>query len=702
MVITKRLAASLALTLFILSVIIVIGCVWNTAIWLRLSIVIAATALLTGIITAYRDALTTIFHILRQRIIRSPQPDSDIVYPLISEEQKQALADSVTISFTGDLILLREMVERAFNPEAGEYDFEPMFRHVSHIWKESDLAIGVFEGPLCGEELGYSTSNYDDGIPLALNFPDSFAKAVKEAGMDLVTLANNHMFDMGIKPGLRTPEILDKTGLMHVGLHTKKDAGPRHRIIETEGIRIGVLAYTYGMNNYPEDIFFDEATSHYLRPVVRTNSKYFKRNVEMVKEDFAALQAEKPDMIIVLPHMGEQFLSKPDKDQQKWCEVFVQLGADIIFSDHPHHVQPIEWRKNESGKQVLIVHCPGNFINSYTEYDGDASMIVKAHIDRKTCRPFAVSVTPLYAYCPQNGQWTGLPTVKAVTDPAIYDSLSRADFKRINRVNRLVTGIAINAPLDVHAAQNEYISFASSGYVRQLPPPIESIDIQHIKHNQLLQSFESAQSIAFVGDSVTDGTKNGGTGWYEPLMPYMEGKKVMRYAKGSRTTLWMLEHAEEIAALAADLYVVAIGCNDIRYRDPARCAMTAEEYIKNINSFVIKVREHNPESRFVFIAPWRSLRFDAYFHVSGQAERMAIYRTYTDALRSFCNESSHIFLDPNPLIFYRMEDACVRTAGRNPILKDFIHPNACHGVGEYAKAVVLCDQGCHDKKICNR
>ena len=88
-----------------------------------------------------------------------------------------------------------------------------------------------------------------------------------------------------------------------------------------------------------------------MRPVVSADSKYFKRNVSLVKDDFERLKAEHPDLVIVLPHMGAQFRRQPDTTQRKWCDIFVELGADIIFSDHT----PLmfrRWRYHSEKKQV--------------------------------------------------------------------------------------------------------------------------------------------------------------------------------------------------------------------------------------------------------------------------------------------------------------------------------------------------------------
>lgn len=659
--------------------------------WISAAALCFSCAIIFIMTLKYGSIITSAFHIVIRAVKNRlfGYKSADKVYPLISKEQRSQIDNALKISFTGDLILLREMIERAYNNETGNYEFDAMFEHVRDIWKNSDLSIGVFEGPLCGAEYGYSTSNFDDNVPLALNFPDSFAESVKKAGINLVSLANNHIFDMGIEGGLRTPDILDKIGLDHVGFFKDKDSFHKPKIIKLHGKKIGILAYTYGQNGKGDDFYFGKTPDYYVKPVLSIDSKYFKQNVELVKADFEAMKAEHPDLIIVLPHMGTQFLSKPDKTQRKWCRIFADLGADIIFADHPHHVQPIEWLINKDGKRVLTVYCPGNFINSYVGYDGDASMIVSAYLDRDSLNPFAVSVIPIYAHCPQNGMWTGLPTYKALTDHKLYNSLSRADFRRINHANRLVTGIALGAPLDADVAQKEYISFPDTGFVRQLLPPY---NVNTQGYSSLINAIAKSSTICFLGDSLTDGTKNGGFGWYEPLMANFPDKNVLRFAEGSRTSRWLLDNASNIAKIDAELFVVAIGCNDIRYRNPQVCAMTAAEFISNLDRLVKTIKEANPDVNFAFVAPWRSLHFDANFNVSSQSERMKIYSEYTLALSDFCHQYGYLFLDPNPFLFQDMLTPDIRLSDGNDILKDFIHPNAYTGIAAYSKAVVQCCQ----------
>ena len=92
-----------------------------------------------------------------------------------------------------------------------------MFKQTFEYLQKSELSIGVYEGPSAGNMTKYSTSNFNDGIPLYLNFPDEFAESVKKAGISLVTTANNHLLDKGINSALRTIDILNKYNITHTG-----------------------------------------------------------------------------------------------------------------------------------------------------------------------------------------------------------------------------------------------------------------------------------------------------------------------------------------------------------------------------------------------------------------------------------------------------------------------------------------------------
>lgn len=187
---------------------------------------------------------------------------------------------------------------------------------------------------------------------------------------------------------------------------------------------------------------------------------------------------------------------------------------------------------------------------------------------------------------------------------------------------------------------------------------------------------------------MTEGTKNGGYGWYEPLIGAFPDKSITRFAKGSMTSKFFREHSSEIAAIHADLYVVAFGCNDIRYRDSERCAMTADEYINNISQLYFAIINENPDASFIFIAPWMSLYFDANYKGKHEVKNR-LYTEYSSALKDFCESHQAHYVDPNPLIFDNIysPDIAVKGYSNKDVLVDFIHPNASLGIQIYSRAV---------------
>ena len=613
----------------------------------------------------------------------SPVVIKEPIYPVITAEQQQAVKGAVKISFSGDLILLRDMIERAYNKEEDTYDFDEMFEHVKEYWAENDLNIGVFEGPMAGADNGYSTSCFDDGLPLYLNFPDSFGTAVKRAGIGFVTTANNHLLDQGIDGYLRTLDVLDAIGLDHSGSYRNRNEHDRPKILQVKGLKIGVLTYTYGSNYYQDDFFFEPENAHITSCVVPRESKYFKACQEQVIADFKRLNSLNLDIIIVLPHMGEQFLHAPDEDQLAWCELFVEQGADIIFSDHCHAVQPIEWRKNKDGKNVLIAHCPGNFVNSYIAHDGDASMIVEAYLNPTTGEPFAASCIPLYSYCQQKyGRYQALPLFKAIKEDSLYSRLNTADYKRISVIHKLITRTALGVDLSIDQLQQRYYTFASGGYVRNPAPAMEWK--QEYAGSKLVQLMQAANKICFVGDSITEGTKNRGYGWYEPLVAMLGMKNVSRWAMGAKTSTFFVENYEQIAKENADLYVLGIGCNDIRYRDAEVCAMDAGQYIANIDILVKTLRQATSGTSIVMISPWLSFEPDRFCHAT-KAEKQKLYEEYAAALEHYCIKEGCLYIDPNPYIRQAIRDDHMYRA---KYMRDHIHPNADQGIQLFSRACV--------------
>lgn len=601
----------------------------------------------------------------------------DPLYRTMSVEKQEQYQNAYRILFAGDLILLEDQVKNGFDGE--KYDYSMMFDYNRKYISDADLAIGVFEGPMGGEENGYSTGNYDDGKELYLSFPDAFGKAVKEAGFDLVTTGNNHVLDKGEAGSRRTLDVLDHIGLDHTGSYrSAEEKQEQHiKIIDKNGIKIAVLAYTYGANYHTDEQMIDGDDSYVTSMLVDPKSKYFDKVKAQVEADFAEARAYQPDLIVVLPHMGEQFKDEPNDYQKTWCKVFYDNGADIVFGDHTHSVQPIGMEER-NGKMTFTAYCPGNYANIYREHNGDCMALEEVYIDRDTKNIIGGSVIPMWTASALNGNYRPLPIYSILTDDELRKTITTQGMERVREVAAHIseTMLGIELPLD---AMRERLFFDEHGFMRE---PVPALPLtEEMQQSDFFQDLTSANGVCFVGDSVTEGTKNGGYGWYEPLLPYVHNPS--SFAKGSKTSKWLLEHADDIASTNAELYVIAIGTNDIRYRNPKECAMTSEEYIETLDKLCKKVRSKNPNAKFAFIAPWTSTDGDKNSKLK-YADKMAMNMEYSDALRIYCKEENNLYVDPNGYL-----NDVLDKYPDSRYLNDFIHPNSTVGIALYSKAVLL-------------
>lgn len=601
----------------------------------------------------------------------------DIIYPVISAEQMNTFDDAFRITFAGDLILLEDQVKRAYNGNG--YDFFQMFEYAEPYISSADYAIGVFEGPMAGEDVGYTSSNYDDNKEIYLNFPDQFAKDVKNAGFDLVTTANNHLLDKGPDGAFRTLEILDQIGLDHTGSY--RDASEKQeqhiKLVERGGIKMAILSYTYGSNYYNLSDLTDGPLSYVTSVISGTSGEQFDNLRAQVEADFDEAKKLDPDLIIVLPHMGTQFSNEPDAEQAAWFRIFKECGADIILGDHPHVVEPV-LIEDYNGHKVLTAYCPGNFANIYREQQGDTSMLIDVYIDRNTKQVIGGGIVPLYTQANVDGNYRALPIYEIVNNPPLRIQLSTDDYNRAKNANDVITKVVFGSTMDINSITKRYY-FDETGFLRTKTSGLELTD--EMKNGILYKALERNDTICFIGDSLTEGTKNGGCPWYEPIEEYIGNKEIYNYSKGGCTVSYMNTNIDDIPT--ADLYVIAIGTNDVRYRDETQCAMTAVNYINEIDNLRMKLSEKNNSTEFVFIAPWYSTDGDPFCFLSF-ADKTAMNEEYSTALQNYCSEHKINFINPNPYI-----QALLNHNPDSKFLLDHIHPNAGKGVVMYSEAVLL-------------
>ena len=145
------------------------------------------------------------------------------------------------ITFLGD-IMCEPPVLRGAKKSDGSYDFSYTFDHVRELIREADYCVSNLETPLAGEAATYTGDDF-----YRFNAPDSYAEAVKAAGVDLISTVNNHTYDRGYEGMYRTLDVLDQIGLDHTGTFRQ---GQRQEAFyfDIGDTKVAVIAYPTGIN----------------------------------------------------------------------------------------------------------------------------------------------------------------------------------------------------------------------------------------------------------------------------------------------------------------------------------------------------------------------------------------------------------------------------------------------------------------------
>ena len=250
---------------------------------------------------------------------------------------------SARIMAHGDL-LYHDIIYMSAKKEDGSYDFHENFEYVTPWLKQADLAIGDFEGTI-------NKDHYLAGYPL-FNAPGQVMDAIKDAGYHVLDLAHNHVLDSQIEGVISTADAIEKAGMTPIGVYTHESRDQAPLVIkEVNGIKVALLAYSYGFNGIEQSISQED----YNRYLSDLNEDKMKAEIERAEKE--------ADITVIMPQMGVEYRIEPTEEQKVLYHKMIEWGADIIFGGHPHVVEPSEIVEKD-GDRKLIIYSMGNFISN--------------------------------------------------------------------------------------------------------------------------------------------------------------------------------------------------------------------------------------------------------------------------------------------------------------------------------------------------
>lgn len=300
------------------------------------------------------------------------------------------------VAATGDFLLHTRVLENAATNAGGQgYDFAPMLAEISPMIRAADLAI-------CHSETPLSIDNSVIADYPIFSVPWEIARDAKAAGYDGCSTASNHSLDQGARGVMETVEVFERAGLGQSGMARSAQEAATPPIYEANGVQVGHLSYTYGLNGMP-------LPETWMANLI---------DVDRILADAAAIRARGAEVVLVSMHWGNEYQHEPSPVQVEQATALLNSpDIDAIIGDHVHVIQPID---TINGKPVI--YGLGNSLSNQTDpapkRDG---MIAYLTITEVAPGKF---VTERVAYTPT---WVHYPgtIIRPVTPETVPESYQR-------------------------------------------------------------------------------------------------------------------------------------------------------------------------------------------------------------------------------------------------------------------------------------
>lgn len=240
----------------------------------------------------------------------------------------------------------------------GNLDFP--FKLVNDTLAKADIVFVNLESQLSDQGRETQHPQYN----LIFCGPPSGAKTLKQAGISVVSTANNHAYDYGMKGLRETIGNLKSEGIYFTGTSEDSVSSFSPAIVERNGVRIGFLAYTQFVNLKGK---WKEKISLY--------------DFERAQREIADIRT-KVDFVIASYHGGVEYVDKPNEATLRQLQGLADAGADIVVGHHPHYPQGVEQYSNK-----LVFYSLGNFVFSQPQYEltqkaFGVELVIKKQVDK--------------------------------------------------------------------------------------------------------------------------------------------------------------------------------------------------------------------------------------------------------------------------------------------------------------------------------
>lgn len=295
--------------------------------------------------------------------------------------------DTISIVFLGDLMVHTAQLKAALKTGADtnladSYDFSSYFKYIGKEISQADYSVVNMEAPL--GVVPYS------GYPV-FSAPESILKEAMKSGIDLFLCANNHICDRRKAGIVKTLESYNSIGASFTGLYSSPEDEYENNpfIADISGFRIAFINFTYGLNGFtvPEPYVVNMRDSIHLKKVI------------------SRARERKADVIIAIPHWGEEYTLVQNAVQERWRDFLFKEGINIIIGSHPHVIQPLEIVKKDNKIISVVLYSLGNLISNMSLQNTQMGLLLNLKLARRDDGTIEiVAADPTYLWCARGGK----------------------------------------------------------------------------------------------------------------------------------------------------------------------------------------------------------------------------------------------------------------------------------------------------------
>lgn len=285
----------------------------------------------------------------------------------------------------GDLNVTNAVVQSGLSVNG--FDFTDAIMDVAAELSCGDVTVLNLEGNICGEPYG----------TISASAPRELVTALRNAGVDLVQLANSYTVNNGIIGLNQTLQQLRSAGIEPMGAYANDQdyrSAKGYTICNVQGIRVAFVAFTKGLGGMGLPAGNENCVNLLYEDYDSTYKTVDTKKITAILDNVAA---EKPDLVVAMLHWGSENSENITTSQEKIISLLQKKGVDVILGTHPHLLQKITFDQMAG---TLVAYSLGDFLGDATHDGTNYSIILDVEItkyaDSGVTKVTGFSYVPIY------------------------------------------------------------------------------------------------------------------------------------------------------------------------------------------------------------------------------------------------------------------------------------------------------------------